>query len=285
MISLLSSRLQRPAQWMLLLALVLPAPLCAADRATAPAAPANDTLRHAIQAEKSTDARDGYYVWTDRLQKPRGSVTKLMVSTPVGILSRTVAINDRPLTADERKLDDDRINRLLDPAKMQEKAKHQKDDELHIERLLSALPDAFRCEYNTGQHDDRNLHLDCEPNPGFSPKNFESQILQGMKATILIDREDGRLAHIDGTLFKDVSFGMGILGRLSRGHIEIVQARVVGKHWGIQHLALSFDGRIIVVKPVHIDETETSWDYRSVPAMTVAQALDYLRSAPYKPAH
>ncbi len=66
-----------------------------------------------------------------------------MISTPVGILSRTVAINDRPLTADERKQDDDRINRLLDPAKMQEKAKHQKDDELHIERLLSALPDAL----------------------------------------------------------------------------------------------------------------------------------------------
>ncbi len=73
-----------------------------------------------------------------------------------------------------------------------------------------------RCEYNTGQHDDRNLHLDCEPNPGFSPKNFESQILQGMKATILIDREDGRLAHIDGTLYKDVSFGMGILDASAR---------------------------------------------------------------------
>ena len=106
-----------------------------------------------------------------------------------------------------------------------------------------------------------------------------------MKATILIDREDLRLAHIDGTLYKDVTFGWGILGRLNQGHIEIAQARVVGKHWGIQHLALSFDGRLVMVKPVHIDEIETSWDYRAVPAMTVAQALEFLRNVVYKPAH
>jgi len=285
MTSLSRLHLHRLAQWMLLLALAMPVTLCAADRAAAPTAPANEILRRAVEAEKSAAARDGYYLWTDRLQKPRGSATKLMVSTPVGILSRTVAINDRPLTADERKLDDDRINRLLDPGKMQEKAKHHKDDELHIERLLNALPDAFRCDYNNAQRDDRNLHLDCQPNPGFSPQNFESQILEGMKATILIDREDLRLAHIDGTLYKDVTFGWGILGRLNQGHIEIAQARVVGKHWGIQHLALSFDGRLVMVKPVHIDEIETSWDYRAVPAMTVAQALEFLRNVVYKPAH
>jgi hypothetical protein len=42
-------------------------------------------------------------------------------------------------------------------------------------------------------------------------------------------------------------------------------------------MQLNFDGRIIMVKPLHIEETETSWDYRSVPGMSVSQALDYLR--------
>ncbi len=282
MTSPVSSRLPRSAHWILLLALTLAAGAHATDVSATPAASPNETLRHAIQVEKNA-AKDGYYIWTDRLQKPRGSVTKLMVSTPVGILSRTVAINDRPLTEEERKQDDDRINRLLDPAKMQEKAKRQREDQQHIERLLAAMPDGFHCEYNTAQRDDHNLHLDCEPNPGFSPPNFESQILGGMKASIAIDREDGRITRIDGTLYKDVNFGWGFLGRLSKGHIEVVQSRVAGKHWGIQRLALSFDGRLIVVKPLHIEETETSWDYRPVQAMTVAQALEFLPSAPYKP--
>jgi hypothetical protein len=100
-----------------------------------------------------------------------------------------------------------------------------------------------------------------------------------MKAVILIDRADHRIARIEGTLFKDVTFGWGFLGRLNRGgRIEITQSKVAGKHWGITKMALTFDGRVIVVKPMHIEETETSWDYRSVPAMTVAQALEFLRN-------
>jgi hypothetical protein len=241
-----------------------------------PAQRANDLLRQAVANEKLS-AKDGYFAWTDRLQKPRGSVTKLMVSTPQGILSRTLAINDQALTAEERKQDDDRINRLLDTAKMREKNAKQREDQQHIERMLVALPDAFQCEYATAR-DDRNQRLECSPNPGFSAPNYESQVLQGMKAVILIDREDSRISRIEGTLFKDVNFGWGFIGRLNRGgHIEITQARVAGKHWGIQRMQLNFDGRIIVVKPLHIEETETSWDYRSVPGMSVAQALDFLR--------
>jgi hypothetical protein len=262
---------------LLAISFALIAPALALNPAWAePALRANDLLRQAVAHEKLS-AKDGYFAWTDRLQKPRGSVTKLMVSTPQGILSRTLAINDRPLTAEERKQDDDRIDRLLDAAKMREKNAKQREDQQHIERMLVALPDAFQCEYATSR-DDRNLRLECSPNPSFSAPNYESQVLQGMKAVILIDREDSRISRIEGTLFKDVNFGWGFLGRLNRGgHIEITQARVAGKHWGIQRMQLNFDGRIIMVKPLHIEETETSWDYRSVPGMSVSQALDYLR--------
>ena len=245
----------------------------------------NDLLRQAVANEKLS-ANDGYFAWMDRLQKPRGSSTKLMVSTPHGILSRTVAINDRSLTPDERKQDDDRINRLLDPEKMRDKASKQREDQQHIERMLVALPDAFHCEYSNAAHDDHNLHLECSPNPRFSPPNYESQILQGMKAVILVNREDCRITSIQGTLFKDVTFGWGFLGKLnSGGSIEITQSKMAGRHWGIQRMKLSFDGRIIFLKPLHLEETETSWDYRSVPGMTVAQALEYLRNSGPKASH
>jgi hypothetical protein len=239
---------------------------------------ANDLLRTAVANEQHSEKSD-YYGWMDRLQKPRGSVTKLMVNTPEGILARTVALNDKPLTAQERLQDDERINRVLDPEKMRDKTKKQAEDQQHIERLLVSLPDAFQCEYAATGREDRNLRLECSPNPSFSPPNYESQVLQGMKAVILIDRDEKRVAKIEGTLFKDVTFGWGFLGRLNRGgHIEITQSRVVGKHWGMTRMQLVFDGRVVVVKPLHIEETETSWDYRSVPKMSVAQALDFLRN-------
>jgi hypothetical protein len=269
----------------LAMALTLAVPALAGHSdAGEPSARPNDLLRQAV-ANQKTDG-NGFYAWTDRLQKPRGSATKLMVETPQGILSRTIAINDKPLGTVERQQDDERINRLLDPEKMRDKAKKQHEDQQHIERLLLALPDAFLCEYASTAANDRNLRLECTPNPGFSAPNYESQVLQGMKTVILIDREDHRIAKIEGTLFRDVTFGWGFLGRLNHGgHIEITQSRVAGKHWGITRMQLIFEGRVIVVKPLHIEETETAWDYRSVPRMTVTQALEFLRNPFAKPTH
>ncbi|MDR3763429.1 MAG: hypothetical protein P4M01_04965 [Acidobacteriota bacterium] len=264
-----------------LLAAVLPA--LAAQHA-APPASADELLRQAVAREKSASKEAYYYVWTDRLQKPRGATTKLMVTTPQGILSRAVAINDRALTADERTQDDQRINRLLDPSRMSEKAAKQREDAQHIQRVLAALPDAFHCEFAATVPEGRDYHLDCAPRPGYSPQNYESQVLQGMKATILLDRQENRIVRIDGTLFKDVNFGWGFLGRLNRGgRIEIVQTKIAPGHWNIQKMALVFDGRVIVVKPIHIEETELCWDYRPVPAMSVSQALDFLRAANFNP--
>jgi hypothetical protein len=245
---------------------------------------ANDLLRQAVANEK-IGSREDYYAWIDRLQKPRGSVTKLMVNTPQGILARIVAFNERTLTPDERQQDDERIDRLLDPEMMREKAKKQHDDQQHVERVLYALADAFHCEY-AAANDDRNLRLECSPNPKFSPPNYESQVLQGMKAVILIDRADTRISRIEGTLFKEVTFGWGFLGKLNRGgKIDITQSKVSVKHWAITSMQLAFEGRVLVVKSLKIQETETAWDYHSVPKMTVAQALEYLRNYPAKTSH
>lgn len=265
----------------LLLAMTLiSAALAKPHHASEPTLKANDLLREAVANEKHSGEGD-YYAWMDRVQKPHGSVTKLMVNTPHGVLARTVAFNDKPLTSEERHQDDERVNRLLDPGKMRDKTKKQHEDQQHIERVLYAISDAFHCEYADAGLESRTRRLECSPNSGFSAPNYESQVLQGMKTMILIDREEKRITRLEGTLFKDVTFGWGVLGRLNRGgRIELTQSRVAGKHWGITLVKLAFDGRLMIVKPLHIEETETSWDYRPVPAMPVAQALEYLRNNP-----
>jgi hypothetical protein len=274
----------RAARWILAIAIAGISPALASPNDPGqPPLRANDLLRQALAHEKPVD-KDNYYAWMDRVQKPRGSVTKLMVSTPQGILSRIVAFNDRAPTLLERQEDDERINRLLVPARMREKNRKQQDDQEHIQRLIRALPDAFHCDYASTTHEDRNLRLECSPDPAFSPPNYESQVLQGMKAVILIDREEKRVAWIEGTLFKDVIFGWGFLGRLNRGgHIEITQSRLAGGHWGMTRMQLAFAGRLVLVKPLNIEQTEDSWDYRPVPRMTVAQALQYLRGTAVNP--
>jgi hypothetical protein len=255
---------------------ILCAALAAPCRAGGPIIRANDLLRQAVANER-IGGRQDYYSWTDRLQKPRGSVTKLMVETPQGILASTLKFNDRSLTPDERRQDDERNRRLLDPEKMREKARKQNDDQRHIERILLALPDAFQCEYGAEQ-DVHNLRLECSPNPQFSAPNYESQVLEGMKTVILIDRAEKRITRIEGTLFRDVNFGWGFIGRLNHdGGIAITQSKVAGNHWGITEMRLKFEGRIVVFKPLKIEETETCWGYQPAPKMNVAEALEFLR--------
>jgi hypothetical protein len=44
-------------------------------------------------------------------------------------------------------------------------------------------------------------------------------------------------------------------------------------------MELKFDGKILMMKRLHIEETETEWDFRPVPKLNVRQALEMLRQS------
>jgi hypothetical protein len=250
--------------------------------AQAPMSPI-ELVRKAIANEMQHPKSARFYAWTDRVVKSKGSQTKQMVQTPDGIISRLVAINNEPLTPEQRNADDSRINRLLDPAKMREKAKQQREDEQHSQRLIRALPAAFNYAYAGTETTPQGHHvvkLDFSPNPSFVPPDRETQVCQGMKGQVWIDTHVMRLAKVDGTLFRDVDFGWGILGRLYKGGRFVVEQGDVGNgHWDTTRMQLKFDGRIVLLKRVHIEVTETEWDFRPVPKMNVRQALEMLRKS------
>ena len=50
-------------------------------------------------------------------------------------------------------------------------------------------------------------------------------------------------------------------------------------HWDTTRMELKFDGKILMMKRLHIEETETEWDFRPVPKMNVRQALEMLRQS------
>ncbi len=89
-----------------------------------------------------------------------------------------------------------------------------------------------------------------------------------------------RIAKIDGTLFKDVEFGWGILGRLYKGGKFLIEQRDVGGRWETTRETLEFNGKILMLKPLTISSTETATDFRPVPSnITTAQALELLHKS------
>jgi hypothetical protein len=249
---------------------------------------ANQLLRQAVANQEILPA-SGYFTWMDRVEGRKGSVTKRMVMTPEGILSRTVAINGRALTPEERRTEEARIDRLLDQEEMREKARTQQQLLQRIDRLLRAVPDAFDCAYQPIPGSKTQARpfavLSCSPKPDYSPPNREAQVLTGMNAVITIDLAERRMTRFEGTLFEDVTFAWGFLARLNRGgYLELRQKKLEGGPWCVAGMELRIGGRLLMVKPFHLQRRETGWDYRAVPSMSVAQALDFLRRAPEKEA-
>jgi len=80
-------------------------------------------------------------------------------------------------------------------------------------------------------------------------------------------------------LFKEVSFGWGILGHLDKGgHFLVEQGDVGDGSWDMQRMGLTFTGKLLLFKHLDIRSTETFSDFRSVPTgLTFAQGVDLLK--------
>jgi hypothetical protein len=246
--------------------------------------PANprDLVRRAIENQLKNTTRKQYSTWKERDIKPRGTSVRQLVETPNGVLGRTLEKDGHPLTPQEVKDEDARVNRLLDPDQMKAKAKEQKEDEERTIKMLHAIPDAFLFSYDgnqTAPNGDHLVKIKFTPNPVFDPPSRECLVFEGMQGDMVVDATETQLAKIDGTLFKDVTIGWGILGRLDKGGRFVVEQQEVYKdHWDQTRMILDFTGKALIFKTVKIKEDSTAWDFKPVESMDVKTALAFLKN-------
>ncbi|MGC2111738.1 MAG: hypothetical protein WA655_19635 [Candidatus Korobacteraceae bacterium] len=226
-----------------------------------------------------------YYMFRDNTEYKDHSITKEIVRTKEGGLTTTLLVNGRPLTVEERKKEDERLRKFAnDPDARRKRRESNKADDKRAELMLTSLPDAFLYTYvgtDHGPNGEELVHLRFKPNPSFNAPNHETAVYQGMEGDMIVDRKAMRIAKIDGTLFKDVDFGWGILGKLYKGgRFLIVQRDVGGGHWEEVEETLQFYGKILLLKSLTIWSSETMTDFQPVPSdLTTAQALDLLHKS------
>jgi hypothetical protein len=244
-----------------------------------------ELVRRAAANEVKATNSNQFFLYKDRTVYRSRSVTREVLETPQGNLGRTIAFNGRPLGPDERTKDDQKLEKFAhDPEARRRRLQSNKEEDRRAQTMLTSLPDAFLYTYagtQKGPNGDELVHLTFKPNPNFDPPNHETAVYGGMQGDLLIDAKAMRIAKIDGTLFKDVDFGWGILGRLYRGGKFIIEQRDVGGgRWEMVRETLQFNGRILLFKTLTIDSTETMADFRPVPSnISVAQALELLRKS------
>jgi hypothetical protein len=257
-------------------------PAYAAQETPLPGLPqsANELVREAIHNELN-DNDPTHYMYRLVKKTPDGSETREVIETRDLIVARLLARNGEPLTPEEQQKEDQRLRRLLtDSSYLRSKQKSQHEDDQRTRRMVQALPDAFVYQYLgvKPQLNGQLVVLYFKPNPNYDAPSRELQVYSGMAGTMEISLPARRLALIDATLFRDVTFGWGIFGRLNEGGRFLVeQSRVHDHHWEPTHMVLHFDGKVLLFKTLKIRQDQTTSGYRPVPAMSVAQALEFLK--------
>jgi len=248
-----------------------------------------ELVRKAVQNEvKAANDDTAHFLFRGTKTTPQGSTTRLYVETKEATAGLVIAYNGKPLTPEQRQEEEARVERFINrPEELKKKREQERASAERTMRIVRALPDAFLFEYageepgsaGIGRAGDPLVKLKFQPNPRYVPPSRVEEVLTGMEGYALVDAVRYRLASIDGTLFKQVSFGWGILGHLDRGGRFMVQQQEVGDNlWEISSMSLRFTGKILLVKNLSIISTEIFSGFKQVPSdLTFAQALELLK--------
>jgi hypothetical protein len=207
----------------------------------------------------------------------------------------TVAYNDKPISPQQLQGEEGRLAGLArNPEQLHRKQRQEKEEAEHTLRIVKALPDALLFDYdgsevgmsNLGRDGKPLVRLRFRPNPSYHPPSHVEDVLVGMQGFLLIDPEARRIARIDGTLFKEVTFGWGILGHLDKGGHFFVQQQDLGDgSWQISCMRLEFTGKVLLFKSIAMKSEEVFSNFRRVPASTTfADGVRMLKEEQAKPA-
>jgi hypothetical protein len=249
-----------------------------------------DLVRSAVASEVAA-ANDSSikHMFRARKRTPQGSQTRLYVETTDAMAGMTIAYNDQPVSPEQSQGEESRLAGLMgNPEQLRHKHSQEQETAERTLRIVKALPEAFLYEYDAeekgapdlGKDGARLVRLKFRPNPQYLPPSRVEQVLEGMQGVVLIDPEVRRVARIDGTLFKEVGFGWGILGHLDKGGHFLIEQRDVGDgSWEISRMGLTFTGRILLFKNIAIKSDEVFSDFRRVPGdTTFAQGVEILKA-------
>ena len=248
--------------------------------AAAPALHAQDAkaiVSAAVQTELAADRNDhSAYMYYDHDITPDHDTLAYFVETPQGNLQKKLQDHGRPLSPEQRNAEEQRLRTLLaDPAAQARARNNSSHDDNQAEEMLKLLPQAYL--WTVASEDGNLITLNFKPDPNFSPSGFEAKVLSAMGGQIVVARKESRIRTIKGSLLDDVTFFLGIGGRLRKGgSFEVQRRQVAPDHWQMVETHVHIAGHALFFKTIGSQEDEQRTDFKPSPAQTVQQAGEIL---------
>jgi hypothetical protein len=240
---------------------------------------ARELVRRVVANELEQEARDkSHYMFRLKRVTPKGTSLKEIVQTDQGSVARTLLIDGKPPTEDQKRSEQDKITKLAnDPDAQRQRMKREKEDENRAQIMVKALPNAFF--YQEIGRDGDTVKLRFRPDPDYQPASREESVYTGMAGELWLNLPQQRLRKIDAHLFHDVDFGWGILGRLYKGGSFMVeQEQVDGNHWDTTVMKLDLTGKALLFKSLVYKEQEYESDFKRLPDhLSMMQGVEILK--------
>jgi len=241
--------------------------------------PAGEFLRKAIDNELKAQSEDhSHWMYRVKSGSPGKEEEKIVVQTGQGEIDRLHDVNGQPVTPDQDKQEERRIESLVHSPRQQQKLQRaQAEDSRRTQQLLKLLPDAVIASY--GLRRDGLVQILFKPNPAFHPPSHEASVFHHMAGEMWFDEQQHRLAEIEGHLVTEVKFGEGLLGHLDKGgEFHVKQAEVAPGYWEVTLMQVNMHGKVLFFKTIGVQENEIRSNFQQVPDnLTLSQAAQELQ--------
>lgn len=213
-----------------------------------------------LSHERST--RTAGHLWVERV-----------VKTQAGDLRRIISIDGQPIPPARARAEDERLASIV----VHPGAFHRKNQSGQNDDLLPSIPRMFLFTYDGRDGLCTRIHF--EPNPAFTPANYEQRVVHALQGTILIKQPEDRLCGVDARVVQPVQFGFGVFGRVEPGGtIRMNLVQTTWGQWVTSEMHIHMAGKILLLKNLSKDQDDTRTDFAKLPAgLTLAQAAEATR--------
>ena len=237
-------------------------------------------LRYAEEKDVENEKQLPNYTYVEREEEHRldgkGQVKKIEKRTLEVLevygeqVERLIEKGDKPLTADEAKKEDEKIQKIIDKRKdesegaRRKRLEREEKDREEDRKFVLEIADAFDFRLVGSEVlDGRDTWaIEAEPRPGYQPKERGTKMLSKFKGKVWIDKAEGQWVKLDITAIDTISVGL-FVARIHKGaHIVAEQIKVNDEVWLPKHVAVQVDVRLALVKNYNEDVDMTFRDYK-----------------------
>jgi len=231
-------------------------------------------VRDILQNELRAQTED-HSLWCYRKLTDKDGKQQLFAACQTKALEidRLMAVNGKPLTEEQWKQENQRIEQLLNSRSQLKKEKQQqREDGEQATHLLQMLPDAFLFQQQNSEANRITLHF--TPNAEFRASGASEAVFHHMEGTLILDVKQKRLVEISGRLNSDVKFAGGLLGHLDKGGTFYVKQQEVGPGcWEMTRMDVQMNGKALFFKTISVRTREIDTDFHAVPAAASIQQV------------